>query len=545
MNTKLQKFEANELFHKSFLRWLVDVNVSLPLEFSLRDIYQVDRLRAAFSFIENKYFQQALMRASIVTVDILFDQLKDALAELFKANGQALEKYWLGKPIPDTVEGKIIVAISAGIMWVIMQTDEEATKLFQPLQTSSMIDFKGLLEEYLGLLCEHVDQCNMGSARRLSLTGGDRRRMLETDKRVETLAKDLADARTQAEVANNKLLTYEYQNKMMKVRIEELEKKLILMQDNQAREFEIMERNAKMRFDEAEEKMKLTIKSLRHEIETLENKNMMLLQVANDANEDVERQRTTSRNLKDETVPRILFEKLQDEKLDLEQRLIEKDNSMHVELSEATTLKEQLTRQKKKYEQQLLEREMKYKCEINELTKRNGEISIRLEEAEKLGLSVIPRKKTNTSPSRIDPDDESMMNFLTQNTENKQMLQRFDNFQSVIDGLKTGFYTENEKLRGKITQLNEELGLLKSKNFNDQSFNKSMNVLNSRDISQAKKGEDISGDFVEKLVKLEQSNKMLKRENKMLMSKIEKDICFHRYQLDLIMSTVMSYHDKE
>lgn len=546
MNSKLARFEKNEPFNRGLLRWLVSVNPSLPLEFSLHDIYQVDRLRSAFSFISNSSFQMKLIGLSSNTTDFFYEQLKAALSDLYSSGGKSIDKYWLGKKDVAEVENKIILAVAAGIMWMLMQTEEEAVKVFDSLAASGIEEEREQIRIFFEILATHVDSMNIGSERRLSLAGHElSKKMYEYEKMIESLQREVSASSFRLENEKNKNEELKKQNLKLQDQIRVFEKKLGENEEHTISTVKDMEKDLTSRFVTEKDALIKEIKDLEKEIKRLKDKNSSL-ETQVKATEDVsERLRSTSKALKEEAVPKSEYAKLMEEKTELLNRLTEQENSVLADTSQTNILKDKLENQRKKYEDILAKKEKDWKNEIFDLRKRNEDLISKLEIAEKnLGISSIPNIKPNRtgSPMRADNDD-SITEFLTTNSENRQILAKLDEYKSKLDEMKTNFNVENDGLRKKLGVANDELNLLKSKNYDDRSLNKSQNAFNSRGASQMKNKQDLSEEFVDKLVKTEKQLKKSKFETKMLQQKMLDDICYHKYQTDLLLSTITAYFE--
>ena len=267
--------------------------------------------------------------------------------------------------------------------------------------------------------------------------------------------------------------------------------------------------------------------------------------------------------ISDNYVDKETYDKKLQEKLELEKKVMELENNYAVEISETKSLKSQLEKTKNEKKRVLEEKDREYEMKLNELRKQ-----------QQVQQDNIFHNKLNKSSVTEDPSNDlakqraqgwdrltdildndfgnnyvtnSDFNFKTRNQSNNQMesefIDRMEKLQTKFEELKALSSSENEGLKLKIKQMNEELLKMKQSKITESNFGTSRTIsrLKSRDISSMKKNPEISEEFVQKMVDMEKKVKHLTNENKYLHQSIIKNLGAYKAQTDVLYTVIKNY----
>lgn len=263
-------------------------------------------------------------------------------------------------------------------------------------------------------------------------------------------------------------------------------------------------------------------------------------------------------------ISRDVYEKLRNEKNEIEQRLLELETTLATEISEKDSLQFLNNKLKTDHQKALNKQQTEFEETISDLKakivdlqkqsnkrQRTATMNSTQNSAKQDGIDTMTSSQqqnqflestfgqfTSDLNSIDDPRDN---NYAT----NFQVLERFDMLQERFEELREKSKKENESLKYKIKTLTEELMSVKSKN-NNLSTNRSnayasLKDLGSQELAYSKRKSRISEELMDKIMLIEKENKKLKFTNNMLQERLIKNTGRFNEQLDILHSVITAY----
>ncbi len=378
--------------------------------------------------------------------------------------------------------------------------------------------------------------------------------------RIKELMTDLTNNQIEVTEKNKAMDNLVNENNNLKKEVNKLKIYLSELKDEQNMLVREKEQNLKKTFDSQKRELGNNLEIAQKHLIELEEKNVEYYESIEQLKIQLKKMEDINLNISQNYVHKKQFESLLQEKSLLEKKTFELENTIFAQTSEIESFKNNIKNLKQNIDRTICDKENKFKGEIQDLEDelRKKSKTIAQYELESKGNTEmgIKRKSThklddfytdNMFSYRFLNIDESMftkeINENTQDTQiNPNILEKFEELQDKFEQHRAESSNENVILSRRIKELTSEVNKLKMQNkmISEEklSIQKSARDFNSREISIVKKNAEMPTEFVDRLVKLDQSNKQLRNENKHLKSKIIKDSSAFHLQLDVLYSVV-------
>jgi len=380
---------------------------------------------------------------------------------------------------------------------------------------------------------------------------------------IGSLTTEVTDKQSKLKEASQKVESLTSENAELKKEVNRLNVYLTEIKDEQTLLLREKEQNLKKTFDSQKRDLSINLENLQKQTAELKDQNAENLQTIARLTLKIKDCEDTINTIPIVYVLKAKYDELNQEKSKLEQKVLELENTIYAQKSENEALRAQTNNLKQNLERTMFEKENKYKSEIDDLTDQLKKKCRTLEEYEVDKKDINGKGLRRQSTGKFDEFyndnmkfsyrflniDESMftkdLNNHTQDTQfNQNLLEKFEYLQQMFEKHRIESSTENSVLNNRIKELTYEINKLKMQNKiiveEKLSLQKSVREFNSREISIVKKNLEMSGELVEKLVKVDQQNKSLRVENKLLKEKVIKMTMTHGQQMDMLYSMVYS-----
>ena len=372
------------------------------------------------------------------------------------------------------------------------------------------------------------------------------RKLQEYEQIIAVLHSELKDSKFLCSNLESKVGSLKQLNSALEERVGELERQASENHDEANRSFIIREQSSREQF--VQERIELEQKNQKLERQLgRETEDRISFQAKlHQAEEQLAIANDQLRKLSETHVPKAVLKKLEDEKVELETRVSTLENTAYAEISERTGLQEQIARLKERHDSQREFAEQSHRREIEELRRQLEDSRRANEDLEKKVREVAAAGPSDAGRDARPRESPTPMIFPTilraseLPATNAQMLAQFDDFHAKFDELRQRYDQENELLKNTIKSLKEEVTILRRQHDNSNTL-KSMTGLSSRDLSQLKKNDTMADEVIDKLVKMENANKLLKYDNKRLREQLEVVDAKRTEQLNSLYSSIVEF----
>jgi len=391
-----------------------------------------------------------------------------------------------------------------------------------------------------------------------------RQRFKIYEDQISLLTTEVSEKQSKLKEASQKVEGLTSENSELKKEVNRLNVYLTEIKDEQTLMLREKEQNLKKTFDSQKRDLNVILEGLQKQVAELKDQNSEYLQAIAQLTLKVKDCEDTINTIPNTYVLKAKYEELNQEKSKLEKKVLELENTIYAQTSENESLRAQTATLRNNLERAMFEKEHRYKSEIDDLTDQLKKKCKTLEEYEVDKKDINGKGLRRQSSSKFDEFyndnmkfsyrflniDESAftkdLNNHTQDTQlNQNLLEKFEYLQQMFEKHRIESTKENSTLNNRIKELTYEINKLKTQNKmiaeEKLSLQKSVREFNSREISVVKKNPEMSGEFVEKLVRVDQQNKTLRVENKLLKEKVLKMTTTHGQETDLLYSAVYSH----
>lgn len=343
---------------------------------------------------------------------------------------------------------------------------------------------------------------------------------------------------------------YQTENSKLRDEITQLTLYMSDSKDEYMQQMRDREHHLKSNFETERINFENTIVNLRSQnLELKDSVSQMKIQLDH-AESKVKEQTIALSKISEDHIPKIQYDQLLAEKIELDKKALQQENTLLTEASQMEAYKQQIQKQRADFEN------------------LNQEYNLRVAEVEEMRSQLrrqeqIVRETLEKSESRIHPEqmsfsykfpqiEESNLNALAFNQGygadmNHELMVKFETLQNKFEEHRLQSQREAEELKHRNAELQHELLKTRSQAqivLNDQQLShRSLRDISTKDFSIIKKTTDISDELVEKIVRMEQQNKKLKTDVKVLNQMISRNSEANYQQLSLVFSILMAYVD--
>ncbi len=380
---------------------------------------------------------------------------------------------------------------------------------------------------------------------------------------IGSLTSELTDKHGKLKEFSQRVESLTSENTELKKEVNRLNVYLTEIKDEQTLLLREKEQNLKQTFDSHKRDLSIAAENLQKQVTEFKDQNAEYKQTIARLTLVIQERENIISTIPIEYVLKKKYEDLNQEKSKIEQKVLELENTIYAQKSENEALRAQNANLKQNLEKAMFEKENKYKSQIDDLTDQLKKKCKTMEEYEVERKEVNGKVLRRQSTSKFDEFyndnmkfsyrflniDESMftrdLNNNTQDTNvNQNLLEKFEYLQQMFEKHRIESSKETTTLNNRIKELTHEINKLKTQNrlISEErvTIQKSAREFNSREISVSKKSSEMSTEMVEKLVRVDQQNKALRVENRMLKERIVKITGVHIQELNTLYATVYS-----
>jgi hypothetical protein len=413
-----------------------------------------------------------------------------------------------------------------------------------------------LLKAFINELLAIVDRT---SIRRSSLSeselGSNQKdfthKFKEYEGQITKLSDALNDQTKKTEYLEEKCDGYFNENSRLKDEIARITIFLSESKDEYFQQVREKEIQLKSRFESEREELENLINSLKLQKNELMDSIMDVKSQLELSQIKIKEQAQVISKVGDEYIKKDQYEALLREKNQIDKKVLQLENSVITESSQRETYKNQLSILRQNIEESHKE-QTNLRAEIDELhLKLKHQIVITKETIEKSELRA-GQDQMNFS-YKFPQVEESQLNSLAfgihKPDQNQELMIKFEQLQNKFEEHRLQSQKETETLKKQNRDLQNELFKSKSQNMmiseERNIIQKSIRDIGSKDFSSIKKSADISDELIEKIVRMEQLNKKLKNELKVMNHFISRGTEANYQQLCLIYTAAIAYEEND
>lgn len=402
-----------------------------------------------------------------------------------------------------------LLAVVVGAIGLAGAEEAAAERLASAVERGGLSDVEAKeLKEFLARL--------MGGAREGPVDFS--RKFQEYEHTIQVLTSELRDARAAADLSAARSARLGANCEALEERLAEIERRASEARDEAELGFFEREKNKEEHWKALQRNWESRRAELENSLAQEKDEVALLTQRLRDADTQLHEAENKLAKLEGTRVDRLIFERVDAERATLERKVAELENSAMTTESQRRATEESFLRVKERLEAEKRKSEADYEAKVQNLTQKleAAERKARAKEVAAEG----PAEAGPWAPAPLDIPSTPREIFRSSISFEPRSLNQFDHFHDKLEELRSKFDEENENLKRTVRDLKEELSLLKL-NSNPQTSIRSLASLSMKDLSASKKSEKLSDEFVEKMVKLEHSNKLLKYDNRSLREKLQ------------------------
>jgi len=395
------------------------------------------------------------------------------------------------------------------------------------------------------------------SFRRLSLSEND---LLSTPQRdfsvkfkeyenqITKLSVDIEEKTQKVSYLERRCENYQSENSKLRDEIARLTVYMSDSKDEYSQHIRDREQHLKSVFDSERSDFENMITNLRSQNAELKESIIDLKMQLHHAEVKIKEQLVAITKISESHVPKTQFDKILSEKVELDKIVLQQENTLLTEASQMDAYKQQIQKQRADFE--ILNQE--YNLRVAELE----EMRSQLRKQEQVARETLERSESRIHPEQMSfsykfPQiEESNLNALAFNQGygadmNHELMIKLETLQNKFEEHRLQSQKETEELKRHNAELQQEL--LKTRSHaqlvaNDHQLSqRSVRDISTKDFSIIKKTTDISDELVEKIVRMEQQNKKLKIDVKVLNQMLSRNCEVNYQQMSTLFNAFMAY----